>query len=46
MATMFDAEKPMAGSAGRTVTFRVTDEHLLKIIEYGLLKKDEINDPG
>jgi len=45
MATMFDAEKPMAGSAGRTATVRLTDEHLRKIFEHGLLKKDEINDP-
>jgi len=27
------------------VTVRLTDEHLRKIIECGLLKKDEINEP-
>jgi hypothetical protein len=27
------------------VTVRLTDEHLRKIFEYGLLKKHEINDP-
>ena len=27
------------------MTVRLTDEHLRKIFEHGLLKKDEINDP-
>ena len=27
------------------MTVRLTDEHLRKIFEYGLLKKQEINDP-
>lgn len=27
------------------MTVRLTDEHLRKIFEYGLLKKHEINDP-
>jgi len=35
----------MAGSAARTVTVRVTDEHLRKIIEQHLLKQEEISDP-
>ena len=40
-----DAEKLMAGSAARTVTLRLTDEHLRKIVEYNLLRQDEISDP-
>lgn len=40
-----DAEKPMAGSGGRMVTLRLTDEHLRKIVEHNLLRQDEISDP-
>ena len=36
---------PMAISAGRAVTVLLTEEHLRKIIEYHLLKEDEISDP-
>jgi hypothetical protein len=35
----------MAISAGRAVTVLLTEEHLRKIIEYHLLKEDEISDP-
>jgi len=40
-----DAENPMAISGGRAVTVLLTEEHLRKIIEYHLLKEDEISDP-
>jgi hypothetical protein len=39
------AEKPMAISGGRAVTVLLTEEHLRKIIEYELLKEDELSDP-
>jgi hypothetical protein len=39
------AENPMAISGGRAVTVLLTEEHLRKIIEYDLLKEDEISDP-
>ena len=34
----------MAISGGRAVTVLLTEEHLRKIIEYELLKEDEISD--
>jgi len=40
-----DAENLMAGSGGRMVTLRLTDEHLRKIVEHNLLRQDEISDP-
>jgi hypothetical protein len=43
-ASRSDAEKPMAISEGRAVTVLLTEEHLRKIIEYDLLKEDEISD--
>jgi hypothetical protein len=43
-ASRSDAEKPMAISGGRAVTVLLTEEHLRKIIEYDLLKEDEISD--
>ena len=38
-------EKPMAISGERALTVLLTEEHLRKIIEYHLLKEDEISDP-
>jgi hypothetical protein len=40
-----EVERPMTAPENRAVTVLLTEEHVRRMIEYHLLKEDEISDP-